>query len=307
MVDYGLESHPRRGIKKQWKYYLEEAKQEPEVRKQLEDLKSQRVNPREIKALDPGCGSGHILVYAFDVLYGIYISDGYMENIPQLILENNLYGLDIDDRAAQLASFALMMKGRSKSRGVFRKKIKLNICAIQESNDIPTEAIDNFGNVEGLENEKTVLKANVDYLINVFHNAKEYGSILNVEAINFEVIKEWIEQLHMQVMDLFASNYKEILLEKLPRLVKQAMIMGQKYDVVITNPPYMGRNGMNSNLMHFTEKNYPNSKGDLFAVFIEKALLFTDIKKYVSLITMQSWVYLPLYEDLEKNFLNLID
>src|SRR5690606_34957394 len=168
-----LEGHPDEELKSKWKYYLEEAEQEPEVQKQLEEIrsKSRNIRPEDIKVLDPAMGSGHILVYAFDVLYDIYKSAGYSErDIPRLILENNLYGLDIDDRAAQLAYFAVMMRARSKSRRIFRENISINVCAIQESNGFPKEAIDYLVNSEETEIEKRVHREDVEYLINAFYD-----------------------------------------------------------------------------------------------------------------------------------------
>ncbi|MED4904265.1 BREX-1 system adenine-specific DNA-methyltransferase PglX [Parageobacillus thermoglucosidasius] len=300
-----LESHPNEELKKQWKYYLEEAEQEPEVQEQLEKLKNKELSPEDIKVLDPCMGSGHILVYAFDVLYSIYQSAGYSErDIPKLILEKNLYGLDIDDRAAQLAYFAVMMKARSYNRRIFREKINLNICSIQESNGIPKEAIDYLVNPTSLEFEKAVQREELEYLINVFQDAKEYGSILNVEPIDFKAIEERIEQIRNgETVDLFEEQYREIILEKLPHLIKQAKIMSQKYDVVVTNPPYMGQSGMNPNLSNFIKKYFPNSKGDLGTVFMEVCITYASSNGYVSMINIPSWMFLTTYETLRKNLI----
>jgi len=238
-----LESHPNEELKAQWKYYLEEAEQEPEVQKQLDALKDPNLNPEDIKVLDPAMGSGHILVYAFDVLYEIYLSAGYSEReIPTLILEKNLYGLDIDDRAGQLATFALLMKARSKNRRIFRHKPKMNLCSIQESNDIPKEAIEYLVSPKETELEKQLNREDVEYLIEVFHDAKEYGSILEVKKIDFDALEKRIEEIRSNVPeDLFELQYREVILEKIPPLIQQAKIMSQKYDVVCTNPPYMGK------------------------------------------------------------------
>jgi hypothetical protein len=246
-----LESHPNEELKAQWKYYLEEAEQEPEVQKQLDELKDPNLNPEGIKVLDPAMGSGHILVYAFDVLYEIYLSAGYSEReIPTLILEKNLYGLDIDDRAGQLATFALLMKARSKNRRIFRHKPKMNLCSIQESNDIPKEAIEYLVSPKETELEKHFHREDVEYLIEVFHDAKEYGSILEVKKIDFDALEKRIEEIRSNVPeDLFELQYREVILEKIPPLIQQAKIMSQKYDVVCTNPPYMGRKGMNGKVL----------------------------------------------------------
>ncbi|WP_089609890.1 BREX-1 system adenine-specific DNA-methyltransferase PglX [Dehalobacterium formicoaceticum] len=297
-----LESHPNEELKAGWKYFLEEAEQEPEVQKELEALKNPNLNPEEIKILDPAMGSGHILVYAFDVLYEIYLSAGYAEReIPRLILEKNLFGLDIDDRAGQLASFALLMKARSKNRRIFKNRPKLNLCAIQESNGILKEAIDYLVDPEEMEIEQVVHREQAEYLINVFNDAKEYGSILDVEEIDFNALEKRIEKIRNGgLTDLFQYPYVDGILEKVPALIQQGRIMSQRYDVVCTNPPYMGRNGMDINLLDFTKDYYPKSKGDLFSVFIEKSFKFAKSYKYISMITMQSWMYLPMFKNLRK-------
>lgn len=307
-----LEGHPDEELKNKWKYYLEEAEQEPEVQKQLEEIrtKSRNIKPEDIKVLDPAMGSGHILVYAFDVLYDIYKSAGYSErDIPRLILENNLYGLDIDDRAAQLAYFAVMMKARSKSRRIFREKVNVNVCAIQESNGFPKEAIDYLVNPEETEIEKRIHREDVEYLINAFYDAKEYGSILEVKPIDFDAIERRLEEIRNGgTQDLFEYQYRNIILEKMPTLVKQARIMSQKYDVVVTNPPYMGsRKSMNSKVKKFTERNYPNAKADLYACFIEKCLELTIANSYVGMVTQQSFMFTDDFKNLRQSLLNSIN
>jgi type II restriction/modification system DNA methylase subunit YeeA len=301
-----LESHPNEELKAQWKYYLEEAEQEPEVQKQLDALKDSNLNPEDIKVLDPAMGSGHILVYAFDVLYEIYLSAGYSEReIPTLILEKNLYGLDIDDRAGQLATFALLMKARSKNRRIFRHKPKMNLCSIQESNDIPKEAIEYLVSPKETELEKHFHREDVEYLIEVFHDAKEYGSILDVKKIDFDALEKRIEEIRSNVPeDLFELQYREIILEKIPPLIQQAKIMSQKYDVVCTNPPYMGNGGMNGKLKEFISKNYNTCKNDLYASFIKKSIDMANKTKYVSLVTMHSWMFIKSFEKFRKNLLS---
>jgi len=294
-----LESHPNKELKAKWKYYLEEAEQDPEVQKQLEELKNPNLSPEEIKVLDPAMGSGHILVYAFDVLYDIYLSAGYSEReIPTLILEKNLYGLEIDDRAGQLACFSLLMKARSKNRRIFRRRPKLNLCSIQESNGISREAVDYF--VSEIEH----LRSDVEYLIEVFQNAKEYGSILDVKKIDFDILEERLEKIKNSIpADTFELQYKNILLEKLPSLILQARIMSRKYDVVCTNPPYMGRRSMNSKLIKFLDDKFKDSKSDLFAVFIEKGFNFLDKNGFNAMVTMQSWMFLFSFEKLREKII----
>ncbi|MGE6596391.1 BREX-1 system adenine-specific DNA-methyltransferase PglX [Bacillus proteolyticus] len=294
-----LESHPNEDLQQQWKYYLEEAEQEPEVQEQLEKLKNKELSPEDITILDPCMGSGHILVYAFDVLYGIYQHAGYSEReIPLLILEKNLYGLDIDDRAAQLAYFALMMKARSYNRRIFRNQIELNVCSIQESNGILQEAIDYFIG-DALDRDE------VQYLVDVFVDAKEYGAILDVKAIDFEALERRMEEIkeNEDTGNLFYHQYRDVLLEKIPLIIKQTIIMSSKYNVVTTNPPYMGSNSMSPKLKGYVEANFANAKHDLYAVFIDKCLNFSEKNGFVSDVTMHSWMFLNSYEQLRNRML----
>lgn len=293
-----LESHPDDELKSKWKYYLEEAEQEEEVKEELEKLKNPDLIPEDIKILNPAMGSGHILVYAFDVLYDIYLSQGYSERqIPRLILENNLYGLDIDDRAGQLAVFALMMKARSKNRRIFRRKLDLNLVSIQESNDISKETINYFAG------EDEELKKDVEYLIEVFEDAKEYGSILEVKPINFDKIEERLEEIEEKQAKMYEQGYKNIILEKLPPLIKQGKIMSSKYDVVCTNPPYMGQGGMNGKLKKYLDRNYKKSKQDLCTVLIEKCIDYTEKNMYTGMITMHSWMFISSFKKLRKKII----
>ncbi len=300
-----LESHPNEELKAQWKYYLEEVEQEPEVQKQLDELKNPDLNPLEIKALDPCCGSGHILVYAFEVLYEIYKSYGYMEeDIPKLILENNLYGLDIDDRAAQLASFAVMMKARSKSRGVFDAHFKLNICAIQESNWMGDEVREILMDGEAKELEYNRHRELITYLVDTFKDAKEFGSILDVRDLDLGFLEQRLDEVANSVArDLLEVPFRDAILEKLPRVILQAKIMGKMYDVVCTNPPYMGNRGMNSKLSTFISSDFQDSKADLFAVFMEKCRQFSKLNGYYCLITQPSWLFLSTFEKIREKII----
>jgi type II restriction/modification system DNA methylase subunit YeeA len=295
-----LESHPNDELKAKWKYYLEEAEQEPEVQKQLEEIRNPDLSPEDIKVLDPAMGSGHILVYAFDVLYDIYLSAGYSErDIPGLILEKNLYGLDICDRAGQLAYFALMMRARGKNRRIFRDKLDLNVCSIQESNGIPREAVDYFAG-----GDKS-LKKDFQYLIDVFHDAKEYGSILNVEPVDFNALEKRLEEIREQgAGDLFSAAYKGIILEKVPALIKQGRIMSGKYDVVCTNPPYMGNKSMSPNLAAFLKNKYVNTKLDLFAVFMELDSIYLNKNGFLAMINQHSWMFLSSFKHLREKIIS---
>lgn len=288
-----LESHPDEELKAKWKYYLEEAEQEPEVQKQLDELKNPDLSPEEIKVLDPAMGSGHILVYAFDVLYEIYLSMGYSErDIPNLILEKNLYGLDIDDRAGQLACFALLMKARSKNRRLFRNRPKLNLCSIQESNGIPKEAIEHLAYPDESEIEKYVHRNHAEYLVNVFHDAKEYGSILDMAEINFDAIEQRVGVLRDDSpTDLLEYKYTEVILGNMPPLIQQGRIMSQKYDVVCTNPPYMGKQNMNVKLKDYVNINFKVSAADLYTVFIDRSNNFLKRNGLLGMITQQGFMF----------------
>ncbi|MFJ5762758.1 BREX-1 system adenine-specific DNA-methyltransferase PglX [Neobacillus sp. NPDC093182] len=303
-----LESHPNEELTQQWKYYLEETEQESEVQEQLEKLKNKELNPEDIKVLDPCMGSGHILVYAFDVLYQIYKEAGYSErDIPRLIIEKNLYGLDIDDRAAQLAYFAIMMKARSYERRIFRHTLEPNLVAIQESKEISKDAIDFFvSSNNSLEIEQEILRNNLFYLIETFKNAKEYGAIIEVTNFDFTLLEKGIEELQnkQSFENIFSIEYRDILLEVILPLIKQAKIMSERFDIIITNPPYMGSSDMNTKLLDFTQKYYPNSKKDMSTVIIEKSIALCKENGYVGMINIPTWMYLSSYEDFRHELLN---
>ncbi|MDB2157861.1 BREX-1 system adenine-specific DNA-methyltransferase PglX [Clostridium butyricum] len=295
-----LEGHPNAELQSEWKYYLEEAKQEPEVEEELQKIREEhsKLTPEDIRVLDPCMGSGHILVYAFDVLYEIYKTAGYSEReIPKLILQNNLYGLDIDDRAAQLASFALIMKARHYNRRLFREiekeDLELNICSIQESNEINEEAIDYFAN------GNKELKNDVMYLVDVFTDAKEYGSILEVKAVDFKGIKQRLKEVEYED-NLIFGDYRKIIIDNLPCVVKQGELMSRLYEVCVTNPPYMGNKGINGTLKNYIDSNYPNTKGDLFSAFIERGIKYTKKNGDLGFMTPFVWLFISSYEQLRE-------
>ena len=295
-------------LKDKWKYYLEEAEQEPEVEEELKKIREEhgKLKPEDIKVLDPCMGSGHILVYAFDVLYEIYKTAGYSEReIPRMILQNNLYGLDIDDRAAQLASFALIMKARHYNRRLFREiereHLELNLCSIQESNTIHKEAIDYFCSLEtGLDNDE--LENDLEYLWSTFKDAKEYGSILEVEKVNFEALKQRLKEIE-QEDNLMFGDYRKMLLDKLPMMIKQVEIISRRYEVCVTNPPYMNNKGMNSILSGFLKKHFNKSRNDLYSVLLERNMSFLRGYGINSIITQHSWMFLKTYEELRESIL----
>ncbi|MEN6460823.1 MAG: BREX-1 system adenine-specific DNA-methyltransferase PglX [Syntrophomonas sp.] len=296
-----LESHPNEELQRKWKYYLEPAEQEPDVQAELDKLINHDLRPEDITILDPACGSGHILVYAFDLLFDIYKEAGYLEkDIACLILEKNLYGLDIDDRAAQLACFAVMMKAREKSRRILREPVSLNICSIQESNYLGQEAWEII--LHGVKDDSHA-RWQVDHLLSTFHDAKEYGSIVEVKDIDELFWHKYLELLARSQTSLFAVNYLDKVRELLPALVKQAGIMQRQYSAVVTNPPYMGRKGMSQKLIKFTNENYSNSKLNMFSVFIEKSFKMLKPKGFSALVTMQAWMFLPSFDTLRRQLL----
>ncbi|NUU75084.1 BREX-1 system adenine-specific DNA-methyltransferase PglX [Paenibacillus xylanilyticus] len=302
-----LESYPDSSLKSKWEYYLEETDQNAEVKKKLEEMRYKNINPESITFLDPSCGSGHILVYAFDMLYEMYLEKGYIDDdIPKLILEKNLFGLDIDDRAVQLSSFAVMMKAREKSRRIFRQDIKLNICAIHESNwmreEIINEIIDENAIGLPIEEQLEVLKN----IRNTFKDAKEYGSILIVESFDLNFLDKRLKDLSKETEDqgdILQRIAKNEIIEKLPKILLQARILGNKYNIVCTNPPYMGGSGMGAKLSDYLKRNYPNTKMDLFSAFIEKGFFLTQDSGYNCMVTMQSWMFLSSFEKMRMEIL----
>lgn len=301
-----LESYPDSSLKSEWKYYLDEVEQEKEVLIKLEQIRCKNVNPEDITFLDPCCGSGHILVYAFDLLYEMYLEKGYMQHeIPKLILEKNLYGLDIDDRAIQLASFAVMMKARGKSRRVFEQEIALNIFEIQESNWITNEIVNILVDKEATTTEQAEQREILECLYGTFKDAKEFGSILNVKPMNLKFLEKRLgeyKDISEYQGDIIERVVISEIIEKMPSIVLQTKVMGSRYDVVCTNPPYLG-NGMGVMLTEYLKREYPNSKSDLFAVFIERCSQLVKDSRYEALITQHSWMFLSSYEKLREKIM----
>ncbi|CBH21157.1 Predicted type II restriction enzyme, methylase subunit [Acetoanaerobium sticklandii] len=300
-----VEGHPNNELQSNWKYYLEEAEQEDHVKQELEKIREEykKLNPTDIKVIDPCMGSGHILVYAFDVLMQIYESQGYTQrDAANSIIEHNLYGLDIDDRAYQLAYFAVMMKARKYDRRFLTKEIKPKLYAIKESNEINKNHLKYFGNSLS-DIEKNLATSQVEYLIDTYIDAKEYGSILNVDNCNWELLYRFIEDFNIEGQMSLDSVGAEDTKKSLQELIPIAHAMAQKYDVVITNPLYMGGSGMNTKVSNYVKKHYPDSKSDLFAVFIEKCMNMTKKNAFQSMITQHAWMFLSSYEKLRSNII----
>ena len=299
-----LEGHENEILKRGWKYYLDEAEQEAEVEEQLKAIREEykNIKPEEIKVIDPCMGSGHILVYAFDVLMQIYESYGYSQrDAAKSIVENNIYGLDIDDRAFQLAYFAIMMKARSYNRRFLTLGIEPNLCAIQESNGIQYDK--DMGEFLLSEEHRETLR----YLLHTFVDAKEYGSILNVEKRDYDgFLKAWELSAEQTVSNVVMLLWYDEWNQVVPVLAKQAKILSQKYDVAVTNPPYMGISNGNVKLNEFVKKNYPDSKSDLFAVFIERCGQMIKENRYQSMITQHAWMFLSSFEKLRAR-LQMVD
>ena len=278
-----------------WKYYLPEAVQTQEVRQQLDEIQKQSEykDVRDIKVIDPCMGSGHILVYAFDVLMQMYENDGYSQrDAAQCILEHNLFGLDIDERAAQLAYFAVMMKARQYDRRIFSRGIQPHVYAIAESNDI-----DSFTR-EYFTNNDQKLKTALASIMSDLRDAKEYGSILTVAPVDFAALYARMDEVQNDI-----SLYRESALNTILPLIRVAEVLAQQYDVVVTNPPYMGSSNMDARLSEFVKKHYPDSKSDLFAVFIERCGQMTGKNQYQAMITQHAWMFLSSFEKLRAKLL----
>ena len=282
-----LEGHPDDNLKSDWKYYLDEAEQDSQVQDKLASIRKEyaMLTPEQIKCIDPCSGSGHILAYMFDVLMQIYEAYGYTaREAVASIVENNIYGLDIDDRAAQLAYFSVMMKARQYDRRFFSRGILPRVYAIQESNDLDKFAVEYFCK------DDNKLKKAMKTLIDEMHDAKEYGSILNISQVDFNALYTRVEEIQNEI-----SIYRDSVMKQLIPFIQCAEILARKYNISVTNPPYMGsRKSMNPKLKKYVEKNYPDSKSDLYTVFIEKCLEMTKTNGYTSLVTQQSVSYTHL-------------
>lgn len=287
-----LEGHPSETLRMKWRYYMDEAPQEPAVAARLAQIRAPyaALQPDQLTVLDPCMGSGHILVYAFDVLMDIYRSVGYTDrDAVQSIVQNNLYGLDIDDRAAQLAYFAVMMKACEYDRRFLRRGVQPHVCAIAES--VPLAELSPFG----------AEKALAQTLLDTFRDAKEYGSILHVPLSLAD-----IRRLADRTAALQSGQHDTLLAmadnaqaaAAIQPLLLQAQILARQYDAVITNPPYMGASGMGARLSEYVKANYPDSKSDLFAVFIERCGDLLDEKGYQAMITQHAWMFLSSFERL---------
>lgn len=345
-----LMANPTSTLAGEWPYYIQPAEQTPEVTAQLDALIQTRIgedgdtlNPETITCLDPACGSGHILVVAYDVLKAIYLERGYrLRDIPRLILEKNLFGLDIDDRAAQLAGFALLMKARADDRRLFNEPVQLNVLALQESKGLDAGKLVSalhpasspawlqgaarshagFGDedlfpetrpqmslgesgagpaVPGKDEDFALLQTAAQTLIRTFLHAKTFGSLIQIPAaLNaaLPALREAVQQAQ-QSGDLYAQAAAQDLWP----LVAQARVLGMQFDAVVANPPYMGGKGMNVALKDYAKAAFPDSKSDLFAMFIERGFGWCKPSGFNSMVTMQSWMFLSSYEAMREKLL----
>ena len=300
-----VEGHPDSDLRKNWKYYLDEAPQEPEVQAKLATIRKEyaALSPEDLTLIDPCMGSGHILVYAFDVLMQIYESVGYSQrDAAKSILEHNLYGLDIDDRAYQLAYFAVMMKARQYNRRILNGENTCHVHAIQESNPINRAHLKFFG--AGLSDlEKNTAKMQLEGLLDILTDAKECGSILNVPEYNWELLRRFVDGIDMEGQISFDDTGVEKTAKELKKLIDLGENMARKYWVTCTNPPYAGTSNLSANVNNFVKKNYPDSKADLFAVFIERCRQMTANNGYQAMITQHSWMFLSSFEKLREKMM----
>ncbi|MDW2309688.1 BREX-1 system adenine-specific DNA-methyltransferase PglX [Vibrio sp. 1075] len=312
-----LQTYPDSAIKTQMEYYIEPAEQSDEVNQQLKAITPESIEPETIKVLDPACGSGHILIEAYNVLKAIYEERGFRSrDIPKMILENNLYGLDIDDRAAQLSGFALMMMARDDDKRIFNRNVRLNVLSLQESNhiDLPTlwKALNlsgswQSGTSQGLfsdeEQDLSSFNANNRYqllkrTLARFTQAKTFGSLIDVPSDEHEQLKELLNTL-VELQESGDSMQKPAA-KQLIEIVHQALVLSIRYDAVIANPPYMGGKTMNIDIKDLGKRIYPNSKSDLFAIFMERAFVLLKTNGLNAQVNMQSWMFLSSYEKLRE-------
>lgn len=291
---YWIERHPESNLKDKLEFFI------PSKKGKIEYI-DEKINPTELKILDNCMGSGHFLLYEFDVLIEIYKECGYREReAAEYILKNNLYGLDIDERARQLAYFSLMMKARSYNRRIFKKHIFPNIHAIPESNSMNKDSLSYFGNkFENKERENIINEIN--YLMDTFKDAKNYGSILEIEPCDFDKIKEFLSDINEGQINLFSGDIDSFR-EQLLNIVEVSKMMTMTYDVIATNPPYL--NKYNSMLKKFIESHYPDYKADLFSVFIYRNFKLCNPDGYVGFMTPFVWMFIKNYELLRRYIIN---
>lgn len=281
-----LLNRPNSRLAEQMEYYIKPEQPETDF------LKIN--NPEEIKICDPACGSGHMLVYAFDLLYAIYEEEGYESaDIPGKILANNLYGIEIDERAGELAAFSLTMKARSRQRRFFRKAVQPNICVLQNVNFTPKELKEYMAEIG-----QDLFTMQLQNTLHQFEEADNFGSLIRPELTNVDETRKLLGAKHMSGHLFLQQTHDKVL-----RVLEQVDFLSPKYYVVVANPPYMSGNGMNGQLSKWVKDKYPNSKSDIFATFVERCVDLANTNGMVAMITMQSWMFLTSFENLRINLL----
>ena len=291
-----LATYPHSPLKAQMAYYIEPAEQADDVNAQLKAITPTSLNPEELTLIDPASGSGHILVEAYELFKAIYLERGYRQrDVPQLILEKNLFGLDIDERAAQLSGFALMMKGRADDRRLFERGVKLNVMALEDSSGFDAEVVSQGFNLEPFG----LTEVDLNELKDLFEHATTFGSLIQVPeglAVKLPALKQLSE---VSSQDLFVAE----ALRGLGPLVQQAEVLAAQYDAVVANPPYMGNKGMNTDVAAFVKGAFPDAKSDLFACFIERSYTFAKDDGTYAMVTIQNWMFLSSFEKLRERML----
>jgi type II restriction/modification system DNA methylase subunit YeeA len=293
-----MATYPNSSLKKKMEYYIEPAKQEPEVQKEIDAITPEELNPEDLTFFDPACGSGHILVETYDIFKRIYLERGYRtRDIPRLILEKNIYGLDIDDRAAQLAFFSVLMKARQDDRRILnRDGLKLNILSIQESLPDDTLQVETF--FQGKNN--IVMRDTIKELLSLFENGKTFGSLILIPEEIATKINEVKEVVDNKLKHWGSKSSVQIL----KKIIDQAWILSKKFDCVVANPPYMGWNGMNNTLKNFAKIYFPNSKTDTFSMFADKQISMLSDKGYIGMVMPYVWMFIPTYSSFRKRLVD---
>lgn len=304
-----LEGHAENiNLKDNWKYYIDEAQQEEAAQAELAKIREKyaKLRPEDIKLIDPCMGSGHILVYAFDILMQIYTQQGYAEKDAAIaILENNLYGLDIDQRAFQLAYFAVLMKARQYHKFILKKQVQCHLYPIVESNGIKVEQLQYFG-AQLDEFSKNAATQEMQGLLDDMHDAKEYGSIISVGNYNWSLLQQFVADFDISgEVNMFDTIGIEKTHKRLQKLIAVGEMLAQKYEVVVTNPPYRKIADLNSKLSEYIKRNYSDSKSDLFAVFMEVCHRMTAPNGYQAMITQHAWMFLSSFEKLRAKIQKL--
>jgi hypothetical protein len=288
-----LATYPDSPVKGQMEFYIEPPEQTPEVQAQLAAITPESLEPEALTLIDPACGSGHILVEAYDLLKAIYLERGYRQrDIPELILTKNLYGLDICPRAAQLTAFSLLMKGREDDRRLLERGIQLNVMALQDSTRLNVERLTATVDLAAAG----VGRADVRILVELFAHATTLGSLIKVPAHLAEKLQALSILTEQPSQDIFANRD----LQRLAGLAKQAIVLAKRYATVVANPPYMGSGGMNRSVKEFANRFFPEAKADLFACFISRAIALSDDRGLVGIVAPYVWMFLSSYEQLRR-------